>query len=171
MKSGVNMSKVVVIGGGAGGLVASIQASNNNEVILIDEIDMHLHPAWQKKIIGDLISIFPNIQFVVTTHSPSVLVNVPREYVWILDSYQLYQPNAKTFGRTVEEILREIMGVNVRPDKILELQHMFDQAIDDGDYKYAKVVLEEMRELLGENAVEVIENQITLDVELIEELE
>ena len=140
-------------------------------VILIDEIDMHLHPAWQKKIIGDLISIFPNIQFVVTTHSPSVLVNVPREYVWILDSYHLYQPNAKTFGRTVEEILREIMGVNVRPDKILELQHMFDQAIDDGDYKYAKVVLEEMRELLGENAVEVIENQITLDVELIEELE
>ena len=61
-------------------------------IVLIDEIDLHLHPAWQKKIVDDLIHIFPNIQFVITTHSPSVLANVRKEYVQTLNHNQLYKP-------------------------------------------------------------------------------
>ena len=49
-------------------------------VVLIDEIDMHLHPAWQKHILNDLCRVFPKVQFIVTTHAPSVLVNVPNDH-------------------------------------------------------------------------------------------
>lgn len=134
-------------------------------IVLIDEIDLHLHPAWQKKIVGDMIRIFPNVQFIMTTHSPSILVNVPRENIWILNHNQLYQPQGKTYGRTVEEVLREVMDVNVCPNEILELQQEFDAAVDNEDLKKADELLNQMRGILGDNAIQVIENQIVLDVE------
>lgn len=135
-------------------------------IVLIDEIDLHLHPAWQKKIIHDLTSIFPNIQFVITTHSPSVLANVPKEYVQILNHFQLYTPQGTTYGRSVEEILRGVMDVNIRPDEILELQNEFDAAIDAEAFDQAQDILKKMSSILGDNAETIIENQITLDVEM-----
>lgn len=135
-------------------------------VVLVDEVDMHLHPLWQKKIVTDLISIFPNVQFVFTTHSPSVLVNVPKEHVLILDRHQLYEPQSTTYGRGVEEIMREIMQVDVRPEKVQKLIADFDEAIDVEDYEKARQYLTQMKEILGEEAREVIESQITLDVEM-----
>ncbi len=134
-------------------------------VVLIDEIDLHLHPAWQKRIVNDLMRIFPNIQFIMTTHSPSILVNVARENIWLLDHYQLTQPEVKTYGRSVEEILREVMDVDVVPEEIRKLQDNFDKAIDAEEIEAAQQILERMRYVLGDNAEAVIENQIILDVE------
>ncbi len=134
-------------------------------VVLIDEIDLHLHPSWQKKVVGSLMSIFPNIQFIVTTHSPSILLNVPRENIWILNQNEIYQPQDMTYGRTVEEILREVMDTNVLPDEVVMLQHEFEHAIDSEDYGLAEKILEKMKSIMGENANTIIENQIVLDVE------
>lgn len=134
-------------------------------VVLIDEIDLHLHPSWQKKIMGNLMNIFPNIQFIVTTHSPSILLNVPRENIWILNHREIYQPQDMTYGRTVEEILREVMDTNVQPDEVVGMQKEFDQAVDNGDYDSAKKILDKMKNIMGENANGIIENQIVLDVE------
>lgn len=134
-------------------------------VVLIDEIDLHLHPSWQKKIMGSLMEIFPNIQFIVTTHSPSILLNVPRENIWILNHNEIYQPQDMTYGRTVEEILREVMDTNVRPDEVVGMQKEFDRAVDNEDYDSAKKILDKMKDIMGENANEIIENQIVLDVE------
>ena len=108
----------------------------------------------------------PNIQFVITTHSPSVLANVRKEYVQILNHYQLYKPQDTTYGRSVEEILRSVMDVDVCPDEIAALQKQFDSAIDAEDFVQAQKVLQEMRDILGDNAETIIENQITLDVEM-----
>lgn len=135
-------------------------------VVLIDEIDLHLHPAWQKKIVSDLTRIFPNIQFIMTTYSPSILVNVSNENVLLLDHFHLYRPQTTTYGRTVDEVLQEVMDINVRPDKILALENSFDQAIDMENYELAKNILQQMRTILGDHAKEVIENQIILDVEM-----
>ncbi|MGB8452667.1 MAG: AAA family ATPase [Anaerocolumna sp.] len=55
-------------------------------IVLIDEVDMHLHPEWQKRIVEDLNYIFPNVQFIMTTHSPSILANVKKEHVLLLDN-------------------------------------------------------------------------------------
>lgn len=134
-------------------------------VVLIDEIDLHLHPSWQKKVVGNLRNIFPNIQFIVTTHSPSILLNVPKENILILNQYEIYHPQDMTYGRTVEEILRQVMDTNVRPDEVIEMQRKFDNAIDNEDYVLAQNILDRMKNILGENANEIIENQIVLDVE------
>lgn len=70
-----------------------------------------------------------------------------------------------TYGRTVEEILREVMDTNVRPDEVVGMQKEFDRAVDNEDYDSAKKILDKMKDIMGENANEIIENQIVLDVE------
>ncbi len=45
-------------------------------IVMIDEIDLHLHPSWQKRVVGDLIRIFPNTQFILTTHSPYIIESI-----------------------------------------------------------------------------------------------
>ena len=138
-------------------------------VVLIDEIDMHLHPMWQKKIMSDLARIFPNIQFVVTTHSPNVLTNIKKEHIRILDHYCLYEPQNATYGRSVEDILLEVMGVDVRPDQVKMILEKFSQAIDNENYQLAQQYLHEMKAILGSNAKEVVESQFTLDAEMLGE--
>jgi predicted ATP-binding protein involved in virulence len=54
-------------------------------IVLIDEVDMHLHPAWQQVVLQGLLSAFPRMQFIVTTHSPQVLSTVPSQSIRILD--------------------------------------------------------------------------------------
>ena len=70
-------------------------------VVLVDEIDMHLHPSWQSKIIKVLTTIFPKVQFVFTTHSPSVLSNVLNENILILNNFQISKLEYKTYGRYI----------------------------------------------------------------------
>jgi len=53
-------------------------------IVLIDEIDLHLHPSWQQTILRTLMHIFPNVQFIVT-HSPAVLTTVKTENIWQLE--------------------------------------------------------------------------------------
>ena len=79
-------------------------------IVLVDEIDMHLHPDWQGKIISALHKTFPKVQFICTTYSPTVLTNVQ-----ILDNGKIYRPNVKTYGRDVNSILREVMQTEIRP--------------------------------------------------------
>ncbi|MEA1973679.1 MAG: AAA family ATPase [Candidatus Cloacimonadota bacterium] len=55
-------------------------------VVIIDEIDLHLHPKWQRKIIPTLTSVFPNIQLVVSTHSPHVITHVQPEDLFLLNT-------------------------------------------------------------------------------------
>ena len=54
-------------------------------VVLIDEVDAHLHPTWQQRVLGDLLRAFPGTQFIVTTHSPQVLSTVPRQNIRVLE--------------------------------------------------------------------------------------
>lgn len=134
-------------------------------IVLIDEIDMHLHPAWQKRIISDLLRIFPKMQFIFTTHAPSVLANVPKEHILILDDGRAYQPRTKTYGRNVSDVLREVMAVDVRPNDIHALIRQFDEALDGHDFTAAKLLLTRIQAVLGENDAEAIQAQMALDFE------
>lgn len=53
-------------------------------IVLIDEVDLHLHPTWQKRILKDLLDIFPRVQFIVSTHAPEVINSVRSDSVVIL---------------------------------------------------------------------------------------
>ncbi|MFC1749681.1 AAA family ATPase [Pseudomonadota bacterium] len=76
-------------------------------VVLVDEIDMHLHPAWQKHVIADLKRTFPNIQFIVTTHSPFIVQSLRAEELINLDLNSGENP----FTKSIEEIAEVEMQV------------------------------------------------------------
>ena len=88
-------------------------------VVLIDEVDMHLHPEWQQVVLASLMEAFPSIQFIVTTHSPQVLTTAYRESVRVLktdeDGYFFAVPDFQTRGVESADVLARIMGVNPVP--------------------------------------------------------
>lgn len=90
-------------------------------IILIDEVDMHLHPEWQQLILGSLRDAFPSLQFIVTTHSPQVLTTVPPECIrklnWIGDTIQVDIPEF-SLGAESPQILESIQEVNPRPQQL-----------------------------------------------------
>jgi predicted ATP-binding protein involved in virulence len=90
-------------------------AKETHGVVMIDEIEMHLHPAWQQSILGNLCKAFPNIQFIATTHSPQVLSTVPSHQIRILDEGKVHSANAGTQGAEASRILKQIFGVDPRP--------------------------------------------------------
>lgn len=83
-------------------------------VVLIDEVDLHLHPQWQKEILGLLRDIFPAVQFIVSTHSPIVVAHAPTRGVRILSGNDVETPSFAQ-GLDLETIVHEIQGVNPTP--------------------------------------------------------
>ena len=90
-------------------------------VILIDEIDMHLHPSWQQTVVNDFVRAFPKVQFIVTTHSPQVLTSVPAESIRILhwdnDLVDIEEPMF-SLGAESSQLLRDIQHVETRPGSL-----------------------------------------------------
>ena len=88
-------------------------------IVLIDEIELHLHPSWQQRILADLGRTFPNTQFIVSTHSPQVLTTVKPEHVVELRRERggiVAEPaSAPTYGAEAGDVLATVMGVDERP--------------------------------------------------------
>ena len=84
-------------------------------IVMIDEVDLCLHPAWQQRIIGDLRHAFPNIQFIVTTHSPQVVSSVPKECVRIISDGTVVPITKPTQGVDVSSILASIFNTDPIP--------------------------------------------------------
>lgn len=105
-------------------------------VILLDEVEQHLHPAWQRQVIPALRRAFPKAQFIVTTHSPQVLSSVPASAVVLLDGFSARGLATTTEGRDANAILRDVFGVPERPqaqrDEVRAIRVMLDEGhIDD----------------------------------------
>jgi len=90
-------------------------------VVLIDEVDMHLHPSWQQTVVNDLVKAFPKVQFIVTTHSPQVLTSVPADCIRILhwdnDLVDIEEPTF-SLGAESSQLLRDIQHVESRPGSL-----------------------------------------------------
>jgi predicted ATP-binding protein involved in virulence len=123
-------------------------------IVLIDEIERHLHPAWQRAILGGLAATFPNIQFIVTTHSPQVLSRVPRESVFLLDRFQLVS-TPHTYGRDSNAILEDVMGVSERPEEALGKIRDIGRLLDMDQIESARQKLSELEEWFGEGDTEI----------------
>lgn len=101
------------------------KALNAEGTVLIDELDLHLHPEWQFSLREGLSRIFPNLQFIVTTHSPHLLSSAGENEVIIMqkqdDNRYTLQPSEKRFsGWNTDQILSEIMGVKSLENKDYE---------------------------------------------------
>ena len=95
---------------------------NSKAVVLIDEIELHLHPSWQQSILGDLMRTFPNAQFIVSTHSPQIITTVSPERTIELhrenNRIEARRGSAATYGETSGNVLSTVMGVDERPRDI-----------------------------------------------------
>jgi predicted ATP-binding protein involved in virulence len=104
-------------------------------IMLVDEIDLHLHPSWQQRVLADLMRAFPDTQFIVTTHSPQVLSTVRRENIRVIkrteSGYIADMPDMSPLARQAGDALAYVMDVNVRPpmDDILEDVHAYEQLV------------------------------------------
>ncbi len=99
-------------------------------IVLIDEVELHLHPAWQQRILGDLRRTFPNAQFIVSTHSPQVLTTVETQRIVELhrvgDRMVAGSPGGATYGAEAGDVLSVVMGVSERPP-----DNPFTKALDE----------------------------------------
>lgn len=86
-------------------------ASETPGIVLIDEIDLHLHPEWQRKVVDDLRETFPNIQFIATTHSPFIIQSLKQGQLINLDKPDNPREVEKYEGKSIEEIGENIMGI------------------------------------------------------------
>lgn len=93
-----------------------VDALQSKGVVLIDEIDMHLHPSWQQLIIADFRRTFPNIQLICSTHSPQVLSTVANDRIIVIDeSLNGSSPSRQTQGLSSSSLLSNVMKVDAIP--------------------------------------------------------
>lgn len=124
-------------------------------VVIIDEIDLHLHPEWQKRILGDLTNIFPNIQFIVSTHASSVISSVKSENLVILENNKVTSPVGEVYGKDSNTIHSDVMGSTERPDRVKKLFSDFYDALKLADIEKAKKIIAEIESLIGTNDPEL----------------
>ena len=128
-------------------------------VVLIDEIDLHLHPKWQRRVLVKLGELFPNTQFIVTTHSPFVLQTLKPEQISLfeLSNFQVYSfENAFHYGRDANAIAYSLQGVSTRiPEIEVEIKKMYD-LIDKSNYEEAKLKVKELSKYLSEFDEDII---------------
>lgn len=126
-------------------------------IVLIDEVELHLHPTWQRRVLGALRSTFPNCQFIVTTHSPQVLSEVPNDAVVLVKDFQFVRPGAPTAGRDSNAILTEAMGTPDRPVAQAAAIESIGALLDEGRHAEARAQLDALALQLTERDREVVE--------------
>lgn len=127
-------------------------------VVLIDELDLHLHPKWQRSVVGDLERTFPNCQFIATTHSPQIIGEVKAESITIIDrnkESEVYKPNV-AFGLDSQRIIEELLESPIRNIKTLKEFEKINNNVDAEKYIEAKASIEKLKIILGENDPELI---------------
>lgn len=120
-------------------------------IVLIDEIELHLHPQWQRKIVDRLTEIFPGSQFICTTHSPQVISEVQPESLFVLneteDGVRVQQPG-QAFGLDTNWILESLMGTQPRPNEAQEKIREIEDHLSEGNLGEARSALEEFRDII-----------------------
>ncbi len=144
------------------GITDPLQGSG---VVLIDEIELHLHPAWQRKVIPALKRMFPNCQFIITTHSPQVISEVKPDGIYILertdDGIVARRPES-SYGRDTNRILEDLMGVPERPQEIKNRLLELFRLIDKGDLDAAKQLRQQLEEEIGYDEPEFVSADVLM---------
>lgn len=126
-------------------------------VVLVDELDLHLHPKWQRDLVPTLSKIFPNVQFIVTTHSPHVLQSMADVNLYVLrrdetsGEITVERSDVTDFtGWTVEEILSETMELKdgVRSVVYNEKKRAFENALKAKDRQAAERLYAELEQMM-----------------------
>lgn len=123
-------------------------------IVLIDEVDLHLHPKWQRRLIDQLTETFPNCQFILTTHSPLVISDTKDVLCYVLDDGELEERNG-LYGLDANQVLLSVMDTDARNS---EVQDRLDRLLDllqDKNLKEAKALFEELSADLPPDHIEL----------------
>ncbi len=139
-------------------------AAEAEAVVLIDEIDLHLHPKWQRQIVHNLKNAFPRCQFIATTHSPQVIGEVEHGRIQIIADGQVYSPT-HSYGVDSSRLLEEVMDADSRASDVNKLLSEVSQVIGKQQFDQARHMLGQLvsRLELGEEDPEVTRLQTLLD--------
>jgi predicted ATP-binding protein involved in virulence len=132
-------------------------------VVTIDEIDLHLHPKWQAKVIPLIQRLFPFVQFFITTHSPTVVANFELGTLYIIDNDAINRHESDYFGKQINNVLRNILGASDRhvptQKKLDELFDLIDRNIPE---KY-EPLFHDLISLLGEEDIDINKAKALID--------
>jgi predicted ATP-binding protein involved in virulence len=117
-------------------------------LVLIDEIDLHLHPQWQRRIVDILQEAFPKIQFVLTTHSPLVLASKGAHVILLGEDHQVVT-DINISGMKPSRVLSDFMGVPERPEEISSAIQAYFELIEAGKGHTAEAI--RYKKMLEEN--------------------
>lgn len=137
-------------------------AAEAEAVVLIDELDLHLHPKWQRQIVHNLTASFPRCQFISTTHSPQVIGEVEHDRIQIIADSKVYSPT-HSFGVDSSRVLEEIMDAEPRAQEVKALLSQVSREVGRQRYENARRLLTELVDRLGEDDPEVIRIRTLLD--------
>lgn len=131
-------------------------------VVLIDEVDVHLHPSWQRSVVHDLMKTFPRVQFICTSHSAQVIGEVPARRVWILGEKTPRHPSV-SFADS-NWVLEHFMGkpVGSRNDEVKSLLEQTETDLGEGKLEEAQANLEKARDTMGGEDGELIRLESSL---------
>lgn len=130
-------------------------------IVLIDEVDMHLHPKWQRTLVKQLTTTFPNCQFVLTTHSPLVISDSKDVLTYLIgeDKVNRLPP---LYGQDANSVLLEIMDTDIRNAEINEKLSDLLDAIHDSDIPLAKQLIRELEADLPATNLELSKARLLL---------
>lgn len=130
-------------------------------VVMIDEVDLHLHPKWQHDLIDKLVTTFPNVQFILTTHSPHVISDRNDILLYSLDDGELTQmPNV--YGEDVNTVLSKIMDVDIRDSEVEKQFTEIRRAISKREYQIAEEKINDLSEQLPPDNLELLKCRLML---------
>ncbi|MEG5000421.1 AAA family ATPase [Microcoleus sp. B4-D4] len=129
-------------------------------LVLIDEIDVHLHPKWQRQVVDDLTKTFPSIQFVCTSHSPLVIGEVEASCIRSLERDEetgkvISTIPLESYGLDANRILEEQMGASERNQEVADKLHALFRLIDDENFDGARQAMMPLVEKIGHQAPEI----------------
>ncbi|MGB1205024.1 MAG: AAA family ATPase [Chitinophagales bacterium] len=138
-------------------------------IILIDEIELHLHPKWQMSVLQALSKTFPNVQFIVTTHSPLVINQLNSNQLLILDNFKIIEGKKlhNTYGRDVNAIVSDFMGAAERPHDIKKrLKEIEDELNEDvPNIALATQKLDTLKSIIDPNDYEILKLETLIAIE------
>ena len=141
-------------------------AANGRAIVLIDELDLHMHPRWQRSIVSKLSTAFPNCQFIGSTHSPQILSEVQPDSLILLRQVNdkiVPETCGQAYGLDVNYVLKHIMGTESRPRPVEEAIRRVEDALDGGDLSSARTNLDTVRVLLHGEDPRIVELEATIN--------
>lgn len=137
-------------------------ADQAEAVVLVDEVELHLHPRWQRQIVGSLTAAFPRCQFIATTHSPQVMGEVKPDRIHVMADGEVYSPT-HSFGVDSSRVLEELMDVPPRTESVHCLLSEISRKIGENRFDEARPLVTQLVGILGENDPEVTRVRALLD--------